>query len=208
MSELPTDVNAEASGTVKEEATAESVAEIKPEQKPEPAAKPKTKKRKKKTSLDYAIEFGIKIAVTAAAIWVLCAFVVGIHVNHGNSSYPMLKDGDLVITYRLGKMLEGEEICYRQNGQKRFGRIVARGGDVVDITESGITVNGYGISEEVVYQTSPAGSKITYPYTVPANSVFVLNDFRQDLTDSRSFGAVSLDDCEGGVVMVLRRRGI
>lgn len=204
MSELPTDVNAE----VPESVPAESPVEIKTEQKPEPVAKTKTKKRKKKTSLDYAIEFGIKIAVTAVAIWVLCAFVVGIHVNHGNSSYPMIKDGDLVITYRLGKMLEGEEICYRQNGQTRFGRIVARGGDVVDITESGITVNGYGISEEVVYQTSPVGSKISYPYTVPANSVFVLNDFRQDLTDSRTFGAVSLDDCEGGVVFVLRRRGI
>jgi len=138
---------------------------------PQADTKPKTKKRKRKTTLDYAIEFGIKIAVTAICVWILCAYIVGIHVNHGNSSYPMIKDGDLVITYRLGDLHEGEEIAYKHDGKLRFGRIVARGGDVVDITQTGITVNGYGISEEVVYPTTPDGAKIKFPYTVPANSV-------------------------------------
>ncbi|SCW43128.1 signal peptidase I [Ruminococcaceae bacterium YRB3002] len=181
----------------------------KPASDPKPDAKPKAKaKKRKKTSVDYAIEFAIKVAVTVAVVAVLLIFIVGVHVNHGNSSYPMIKDGDLVITYKLGGVNEGEEIAYKADGEIRFGRIVAKAGDVVDITESYLTVNGYGITEDVVYPTTSEGAKITFPFTVPADSVFVLNDFRADINDSRSLGGIPLSDCEGKVVLLLRRRGI
>jgi len=170
-----------------------------------PAAK--TKKRKK-TSKDFAIEFFIKVAITIAVVVVLCVFVVGIHVNHGNSSYPMLKDGDLVVTFKIGKLEAGEEIAYKVDGQTRFGRIVAVGGDVVDISEEYIKVNDYGITEDVVYPTTSEGAKISFPYEVPEGTLFVMNDFRKDANDSRTYGAIPLKDCEGKVVLVLRRRGI
>ena len=169
--------------------------------------KPAVKKRKK-TATDYAIEFAIKIAVTVGVIVILLVFVIGIHVNHGNSSYPMIKDGDLVITYKIGEVANGEEIAYKSDGQIRFGRVVAKSGDVIDITDSYVTVNGYGVTEDVVYPTSSDGAAIEFPYTVPADSVFVLNDFRNDINDSRSFGGVALTDVEGKVVFLLRRRGI
>ena len=177
----------------------------------EKAVKPDTKtkaKKRKKTSTDYAIEFFIKIAVTAAVVVLLCVFVVGIHVNHGNSSYPMIKDGDLVITYKIGKVLKGEEIAYKADGQTRFGRIVASAGDEVEIEDSCVLVNGFFVTEDVVYSTTSEGSTVSYPYKVPEDSVFVLNDFRDDISDSRTNGAVKLSDCEGKVVLVLRRRGI
>ena len=171
----------------------------------EPKAKPK---KRRKTTTDYVIEFVIKVVATAIAVWVLCAFVVGIHVNHGNSSYPMIKDGDLVITYRIGALERGEEIAYEAGGKTCFGRIVAKSGDEVEITESCVMVNGYMVTEDVVYPTTAEGSKITFPYIVPEDSVFVLNDFRSDINDSRTFGAVPLNDCEGKVILVVRRRGI
>ncbi len=167
----------------------------------------KTKKRKK-TSKDFAVEFFIKVAITVAVVVVLCLFVVGIHVNHGNASYPMLKDGDLVITYRIGKLEAGQEIAYKVDGKTRFGRIVAVGGDVVDISGEYIKVNDYGISEDVVYPTTSEGAKITFPYQVPEGTLFVMNDFRSDISDSRTYGAIPLKDCEGKVVLVLRLRGI
>ena len=119
-----------------------------------PAAK--TKKRRK-TSKDYAIEFFLKVAITAAVVTVLCLFVVGIHVNHGNSSYPMIKDGDLVITFRIGKFEPGQEIAYKVDGQTRFGRISAVGGDVVDISGEYLKVNDYGITEDVVFPRTISG---------------------------------------------------
>ena len=70
------------------------------------------------------------------------------------------------------------------------------------------SVNDYGISENAVYPTSPEGSAISYPYQVPENCVFVLNDFRSDLSDSRTYGGIPLEDVEGAVVFTMRMRGI
>ena len=166
------------------------------------------KKRKKKTAKDYAIEFFIKVGITALAVAALLIFVVGIHVNHGNSAYPMIKDGDLVITYKLDKGQNGVEIAYTFNGKVKFGRIVAKEGDTVDITDQGLLVNGYGILEEVVYPTTSSGAAISFPYIVPKGTVFVLNDYRSDAGDSRTYGAIPLSDVEGEVVLILRRLGI
>ena len=177
--------------------------EIENQTDPKPAVK-----RRKKTAADYAIEFAVKIAITVGVIVILLVFVVGIHVNHSNSSYPMIKDGDLVITYKIGEVENGEEIAYKSEGQIRFGRVVAKAGDVIDITDSYVTVNGYGVTEDVVYPTSSDGAAIEFPYTVPADSIFVMNDFRNDMNDSRSFGGVALTDVEGKVIFLLRRRGI
>lgn len=174
-------------------------------------AKPEEKKRpvrKKKTSKDYAIELLIKVAVTVVLVLILCFCVIGIHINHGNASYPMIKDGDLVITYRLQEPKAGDEIAYTKDGVFKLGRVVAVGGDEVEINDSYVTVNGLGIAEDVVYPTSSAGADIAFPYKVPDNSFFVLNDFRSDNNDSRSFGAVSDKECEGTVFLILRRRGI
>lgn len=47
----------------------------------------------------------------------------------------------------------------------------------------------------------------TDPYTVEEGRAFVLNDYREDTDDSRSFGAVSLNDIEGPLIFSMRRRG-
>lgn len=173
-----------------------------------PAQEPPKPKKKKRTAKDYIIGLAVKIGITAAAVWLLLTFVAGVYVNHTNSSYPMIKDGDLCLTYKIGKPSQGDVVAYEHDGEIKFGRVIAFEGDTVEIRDDYITVNGYGIFEETVYPTSAEGSRITYPYTVPENSVFVLNDFRSDVSDSRTLGAISLDNCKGKVVFIMRRRGI
>lgn len=165
-------------------------------------------KRKKRSAASYAAELFIKIAVTILVVWLLCTYVISIHVNHSNASYPMIKDGDLCISYRLGELKDGDEVSYRHDGKICFGRIAAQSGDTVEIKNGYVSVDGYGVLEDVVYETGEEGSQIEYPYTVPDNCVFVLNDFRSDVNDSRVFGAIALSDVEGKVVFVMRRRGI
>ena len=172
------------------------------------SAPPSGKKRKKRTAASFAIAFFIKLGVTVLVIFLLLTFVVGLYVNHSNSSYPMLKDGDLCLTYRLAALVKGDEIAYERDGQIRFGRIVGTEGDVVDIADGSITVNGYGVFEDVVYPTTAEGAKITFPYKVPEEAVFVINDYRSDPTDSRAYGAIPLSETKGKVILVLRRRGI
>ena len=120
----------------------------------------------------------------------------------------MIKDGDLVITYKLNtKYALDDEIGYLHDGKIKFGRIVARTGDVVDIGEETLTVNGYGVYENAVYPTTAEGATIEFPYTVPADTVFVLNDYRSDPTDSRMYGGIRIADTKGKVFLLLRRRG-
>lgn len=164
--------------------------------------------KKKRTTKSYAFELLIKLLLTVLVAWILCTYVMGIFVNHSNSAYPMIKDGDLCITYRLQELTQGDEIVYELDGITRYGRIIAFEGDVVEINDDYITVNGYGIFEDAVYPTTSEGSSITYPYTVPPDCVFVLNDFRSDISDSRTYGGIPLDDTKGKVIFLIRRRGI
>ncbi len=179
--------------------------DIDADNKPASDSKPK-KKKKKRSALSYAVSFFVKIGLTVLCVWVLLTYVGGVFMCHDNRSYPMIKDGDLVITYRLGGYRQGDVVVYMQDGERRFGRIAAFGGDSVEISSDRVCVNGYAIYDETVYPT-PAGN-ITYPYTVDSGYVFVLNDYRSDMSDSRTFGAVSEADLQGKAIFVMRRRGI
>ena len=146
-----------------------------------------SKPKKKKSALAFAIEFFVKIAVTAAVIVILVVFIVGI--------------------FKHATILTDDAIAYKHNGKICFGRVVARPGDVVDIAEDNLTVNGYGVYENAVYPTTAEGATIDFPYTVPEDTVFVLNDYRPDPEDSRKYGGISLKDTKGKIILMIRRRG-
>ena len=156
----------------------------------------------------YALRLAIKIGITLLVITLLLVFVFGVYVNHSNSSYPMIKDGDLCLTYKLGSLKQGDVVAFEMNGETKFARVIALEGDSVEIQNDYVAVNGIGIFEQTVYSTSAEGSKISYPYKVPSGTVFVLNDFRSDTSDSRTLGGIPLSDCKGKVIFVMRRRGI
>ena len=166
------------------------------------------KPKKKRTAASYAISFFVKIGVTAAVLWILLTFAAGVFICHTNSAYPSVKDGDFCLTNRLAKPVQGSLVVYRHNGEIRFGRVIASGGDRVSIFTDYITVNDYLLSDEAVYPTSPEGSVVSYPYTVPENCVFVLNDYRSDNSDSRTFGGIPQEELQGTVVFTMRMRGI
>lgn len=176
------------------------------------ADKPQTseppKKRKPRTARSYAVSFFIKVAVTALAVWGLLTWVAGIYVCHDNSAYPMIKDGDLCITYRLGRLEQGNEVVYKAGGTVKFGRIIAFEGDTVDILNGRLQVNGNEINEEAIYVTEKDGAEIKFPYKVRENCVFVMNDHRNEVSDSRVHGGIPLEDIQGKVIIVMRRRGI
>lgn len=166
-----------------------------------------SKVKKKRSAKSQAIELCIRIAATVLLIWILLTFIIGIYIQHDNSSYPMIKNGDLCITFKLGKPARGDVIAYKSDGKIKFGRIAAVGGDTVEISDGSVKVDGYTSSEDTVYPTSEEGSKITYPYTVKKDHYFVLNDHRSDISDSRTLGAINEDDCKGKVIFLMRRRG-
>ena len=162
-----------------------------------------------KTTKELLIGLLIKIGVTVALVWAVFTFVLGMSVHYGNNMYPAVHDGDLLVSFRLQKPFINAAVLYRFEGETRVGRVIALEGSVVDIHENGsLTVNGITPSEEVFYATYQAdGSPITFPYTVEPGKVFILNDFRSDTNDSRSFGAIDRKDLKGPMLFTVRRRG-
>ena len=177
-------------------------------EKDKKASDSQMKPKKKRTAKSYAISFFIKVFVTLIVLTVVFRFIAGIHICHTNCAYPTIRDGEFCLTYRLAELKQGTMIVYRHDGEVKFGRVIAFGSDKVIFFNDFISVNDYGISENAVYPTSPEGSAISYPYQVPENCVFVLNDFRSDLSDSRTYGGIPLEDVEGAVVFTMRMRGI
>ena len=152
----------------------------------------------------------LRAAVLAVAGYVILTQVFLITQTSGQGMFPSLKDGDLVIGFRLqlDQLSKKDVVVYTIDGEQYIGRIVAGPSDVVDITENGnLVVNGTTQSEEIMYPTY-AGEKLEYPYRVPENSVFVLGDYRTRTVDSRNFEAIPLDAVDAKVITILRRRGL
>lgn len=156
------------------------------------------------------IHFLIKLAVFLAVVWLVFTFPFGIGRVSGESMYPALRDGDLVLSYRLENQYSiGDVVAFCRDDQVYYGRIVAQGGDVVELDENGqLLVNGNIQQEQIFYPTEPQDGAVTYPYTVEAGSYFLLCDYRTVGCDSRTYGAISQKDLEGSIIAVLRQRGI
>lgn len=179
--------------------------EKKEEQKPE--KKKPVRKRKKKTLKEAVLLLGIKVLVIAAVVFLLVTVVGGVFICHTSDMFPSLRDGDLVLTFRLGGYHSGDIVAYEQDGETFFGRIIGEKGDRISIGKSGeYTVNGIAPYETVFYDTvSRESDTMQYPYTVAEGEYFVLADAREQALDSRNFGPVR--KLMGKVILVIRRRG-
>ena len=124
----------------------------------------------------------------------------------GNDMFPEFSDGDLVLCYQEKEYQKNDAVFYTANGEQRFGRIVAKGGDEVDISESGaLLVNGTAQTGEIWFDTEPP-ENWNGTLIVPEQSVFILGDYRKDALDSRIFGCIPLDDVDDKVIALFRHR--
>jgi signal peptidase I len=154
--------------------------------------------------------FFVRLIVFAMIIWAIFTFVFGIMRVQSEVMYPRIRDGDLLVYYRLGKDYAiGDVVTFEIDSSRRVARVVAKGGDVVDFNDEGeLLVNGNAQLEEIFYPTEPREDGVAFPYTVPDDSYFVLCDYRTISADSRDYGAVAGSEIDGEIVTVLRRRGI
>ncbi|WP_444811381.1 signal peptidase I, partial [Streptococcus canis] len=83
------------------------------------------------------------------------------------------------------------------------------GGDKVSFTEEGgLLINGHPSEKEMPYLTYPHSSGPDFPYKVPKDTYFILNDYREERLDSRYYGALPINQIKGKISTLLRVRGI
>lgn len=152
----------------------------------------------------------IKIAVISLVFLLIFTFVFGVCQNTDGDMKPSVKDGDLVVFYRLDKNYVAQDtLVLNIGGKMQVRRVIAVSGDVVDVNDNGLVINGAPQQETEIYEsTQRYETGIEFPITVQEGQVFLLGDSRIDATDSRVYGAVNIDDTMGKVMTIVRRRNI
>ena len=168
--------------------------------------------RRRRYKAENASEFWslvLRVIVLAIIAWVLLTKVFVFTQASGNSMFPAVKDGDLLIGYRLqSTYAKNDVVLYEQDGKLRVGRILGRASDLISLNDSGtLVVNGSAQSGEILYPTY-AKDGLEYPYVVPDGTVYILGDYRTQATDSRDFGPVALSDVKAKVITLVRRRSL
>ena len=170
-------------------------------------------RQRRRRLLDKAsiVGFFSRLALLLVMVAVVFGLVFGVMHATNDDMSPRISAGDLLLYYRLADdWVSGDVVVVEQEGHRYVGRIVARGGDTVEVTQQAtLVVNGSTVIESgIYYSTPPYESGVTYPLTLAPDELFVLCDFREGGKDSRYYGPVNTGDILGKVITVVRRSGL
>ena len=152
-----------------------------------------------------------KLIMMAVMLYIMFGVLFGITPMKNNDMSPRISSGDVLLYYRLENKLRAQDVVvFETDGRQYVGRIVAVGGDSVEITEnSTLRVNGSTIVEtDIFYSTPRYGDEVSYPLELEENQFFILCDYRDGARDSRYFGAVEMSEMKGKVLAVTRRSSL
>ena len=150
----------------------------------------------------------IYILITVAAASILVATLVfPIFRIYGSSMSPTLEEGDIVASLRTGKFEHGDLVAFYYNNRLLVKRVIASGGEWVDIDQDGnVYVNNQMLDEPYVTDKTfdfDLQMNIEIPYQVPEGRIFVMGDHRSTSVDSRikEIGCISDDLIAGKLIL-------
>lgn len=119
------------------------------------------------------------------------------------SMQPTLKPGEFVLVhklaYRFGEIQRGDIVVFHYSPQEDYiKRIIGLPGDIVEIADGLVKVNGYPLKEPYIN----APPMYTGSWQVPEGKVFVLGDNRNQSSDSHTWGFVPIENIVGKAFVV------
>ena len=126
--------------------------------------------------------------------------VIGFSFVNGESMEPTLHSGELVMYFRLNQDYQkGDVVSVRiPSGEYYVKRIIALEGDLIDIKDGTVYVNGAPLEETYIQgETHPQPGAVRYPFRLQKGQIFVMGDNREISMDSRSFGVVGRGQIKG-----------
>ena len=111
----------------------------------------------RRNSLAYdLIMLLVKIGAIALGLIVVFSFIFGTMRVSDPNMKPSFQDGDLVFFYRIDKRLAARDVVvYERNGFATLGRVVAVGGDTVNIDSRGLSGNALFLLVCSVHNQAP-----------------------------------------------------
>ena len=169
------------------------------------------RKRRRCADAEDIVSFFTKLAAIVIMLALLLGYAFGVTPMHNDDMAPRISAGDLLLYYRLADdWVNGDVMVFEKDGQQYVGRIVARAGDTVEVTDQAtLIVNGSTVLENNIFYTTPKyDNGPTYPLTLAEGEFFVLCDYREGARDSRYFGPVRESEIKGKVITVARRSNL
>ncbi len=161
----------------------------------------------------FIFEILVVVVAALALSFVVRTFIVEVYEVPSGSMESTIEIGDRIlserISYHFNEPAKGDIVTFAsptEEGVTLVKRVIATAGDVVDIANGNLYINGelqnesYTLGKPTYELASGSnGKKISYPYAVPEGEVWVMGDNRTNSSDSRYFGSVPTSSITGRV---------
>ncbi len=148
----------------------------------------------------WLFEMVILVGVAFLLATGIKTFVVQPFIIPSGSMLPTLEINDRVLVnkfvYRFRSPVPGDVVVFLEPGSTRtdyIKRVVAVGGQTIDIQEGEVFVDGRAVREHPGVRGPTEVGDIEMPFTVPTGHVFLMGDNRPNSRDSRWFGSQPLE---------------
>ncbi len=136
----------------------------------------------------YALITVAAVAVLVATLWLPVLQI------YGSSMTPTLEDGQIVFSVKNQELEQGDIIAFYYNNKILIKRVIAKGGDWVNMDRSGnVFVNDIPLAEPYLTDKSYGDADVEFPYQVPDGKLFVMVDHRSTSADSRHTAVGCID---------------
>ncbi len=155
----------------------------------------------------------IEAVIIVLAVVITFTLILGSSTVKGTSMEPNFFEGDRVLYFKMASNFEQNDVIIFHTEENRdlIKRVIAVEGDVVDIDDGKVLVNGtpvesLNVSQETEESVSGVSDPVDFPLTVESDHVFVLGDNRSVSIDSRTkkIGLIDKDDIAGRVFYLMR----
>jgi signal peptidase I len=155
------------------------------------------------------LEFALTILVAFLVAQAVRTWVIQPYVVPTGSMLPTIQLNDQVLANKFVydfRSPQRPDIVVLDNplndptAQTLIKRVIATGGQTVDLKGGKVYVDGAALDEPYTYgqPSDPLmGSTIKFPITIPKGSVWLMGDNRTESQDSRWFGPVKLSAIHG-----------
>ena len=141
------------------------------------------------------------LMIALIVLSLLLSYVVRMFGVDGDSMLPTLNDGDILLLLPFESQYSRGDIIVvdRYTDEPLVKRVIAVGGDTIDISNDGkVSVNGTVLTEDYI-QGNTVLNDFTGPVEIPMGYLFVMGDNRTISKDSRmeEIDLVSVKDVVG-----------